>query len=337
LVAALSLLAARAGWHQSSAAAPELACEETEHDFGLVTLAQARQLKHTFRLTNAGNQPVQITAVRTTCGCTSAGHVGTVAGPGSFLEVPIEANWGAKAGRVEQAILLETSSRVTPKLLLRIRGNVQVPVALAPAAINLGTLKAGEIATRLVRVGSGTATQPVAITSVAPTNSHLSLVRTDGEGRQAPAMPLPGPVGEFALCVEAPETAEPVREDETVTFQTDHPDVPSLTLRVEFQVEPAIQASPSSVLLGRNPQGQYEPQRVTVKDPPGSAATAELLWEGPGPNPFRLHKPISDDQQQGSTCFDVSFVPAEGNPALCRAQLVLKGGKHVRRIPIVAF
>ena len=46
----------------------KITMEETDFNFGSVT--EGDVVKHTFKLKNVGNQPLLITDIRTTCGCT---------------------------------------------------------------------------------------------------------------------------------------------------------------------------------------------------------------------------------------------------------------------------
>lgn len=315
-----------------------LVCEQPVHNFGTVTLRQARDLRHAFVLTNTSQHSVQITKVNSTCGCIAAGLKDTVMAPGSSLEVPIRANWASKAGSTEQRVLLETSSRITPQMVLTVKGDVQVPVALSPGTINFGLLKEGESATRLVKVGSGTATQPVMITQVSSSNPSVSVVRADERGDRHEGVALPGPVGEFAVCVRAPMTGEPLHRSESVTFQTDHPDVPSLTLSVTFQTDPLIEAWPQSLVFTANSRKQYDPRVVKVKTPVlHEVLAAEIEWNGPGPNPFRARGLAANAGDEDNLLFEITFARAEANPSVCRARLVLKGGEHVRELQVLGF
>jgi hypothetical protein len=48
---------------------PVLTLEKTSHDFG--DIYQGDIVEHTFKFTNTGNQPLLITNIQTSCGCTT--------------------------------------------------------------------------------------------------------------------------------------------------------------------------------------------------------------------------------------------------------------------------
>lgn len=114
----------------SRGASAGLISDQILHSFGDITVAHARELEHTFVLTNTGNPPVRITAVKTSCGCTSAAVRGTVVLPHSSIQVPVKPDWTGKAGFVQEWVTLETDSRATPRLSLGLGGDVKVPVAV---------------------------------------------------------------------------------------------------------------------------------------------------------------------------------------------------------------
>ena len=68
LVAAVTLTVTLFGQVVEKVSGPVIAWEKSTHDFG--DMAQGDKVEHSFKFSNAGNEPLVITNVEVTCGCT---------------------------------------------------------------------------------------------------------------------------------------------------------------------------------------------------------------------------------------------------------------------------
>ncbi|MBM3176873.1 MAG: DUF1573 domain-containing protein [Bacteroidetes bacterium] len=66
IVIALALVAS--GFAVLAQSGPQLVWEKSVHDFGQIT--EGSQVQHTFKFTNKGKEPLILTSVQPTCGCT---------------------------------------------------------------------------------------------------------------------------------------------------------------------------------------------------------------------------------------------------------------------------
>src|SRR5210317_2099084 len=76
---------------------PVASFEEKSHDFG--DLIQGDKVNHTFEFTNTGNQPLIISNVVTTCGCTATKWPKKPVAPGKSGQIKITFNSSGKMGR----------------------------------------------------------------------------------------------------------------------------------------------------------------------------------------------------------------------------------------------
>ncbi len=97
---------------------------ETEvHDFG--TVKEGVQAEHTFKFTNIGKEPLVITNVQASCGCTTPKWTKEPVKPGESGTVTAIYNSKGRPGTFNKAITI-TSNAKTPQKVLFIKGNVEV-------------------------------------------------------------------------------------------------------------------------------------------------------------------------------------------------------------------
>lgn len=92
---------------------PVIAWEKSTYDFGDVV--QGERVEHTFKFKNAGNEPLVITNIQVTCGCTTPkGWERDPILPGESSELAISFNSSGKYGRQEKVITV-VSNAVNPE------------------------------------------------------------------------------------------------------------------------------------------------------------------------------------------------------------------------------
>lgn len=109
-------------WHGYSAHAQgELEYEFDSHDFG--TFAEGTQATYNFRVRNTGTEPVAITNVQPSCGCTTPEWTKTPLKPGEIGYIKVIYNSTGRPGPFNKSITV-TSDAATPTHILYIKGNV---------------------------------------------------------------------------------------------------------------------------------------------------------------------------------------------------------------------
>lgn len=83
--------------------------ESGTHDFG--EIAQGDKVEHTFRFKNAGNEPLIITNVQVTCGCTTPkGWARDPIQPGKSGELTIAFNTAGKFGKQNKVVTIVSNA-----------------------------------------------------------------------------------------------------------------------------------------------------------------------------------------------------------------------------------
>jgi hypothetical protein len=123
----------------SWAAAPKIVVDQENFNFGRIY--QGEKVVHTFRFQNAGDAPLNIEKVRTSCGCTAALLSSEVIAPGEKGEVGTTFDSARFRGDVIKTIYLYTDDPLKPVIQLFLRGSVKPEIVQDPERVELGLLQ----------------------------------------------------------------------------------------------------------------------------------------------------------------------------------------------------
>lgn len=87
---------------------PVMTFEKDTHDFGDIN--QGDKVKHTFTFENTGNEPLIITNVQVTCGCTATEWPRDPIAPGQTGDITIQFNSTGKIGRQNKVITIVSNA-----------------------------------------------------------------------------------------------------------------------------------------------------------------------------------------------------------------------------------
>lgn len=124
------------------AGAPLIRIDNPDHDFG--TIYRGENAEHTFIIRNAGNAPLEIKNVRSTCGCTVASIGKRNLEPRESTKLKAVFDSRPYRGEIIKNIYLYSNDTENPVQKLSIRVDVQVDLEIRPASVFLAKLKAGE-------------------------------------------------------------------------------------------------------------------------------------------------------------------------------------------------
>lgn len=100
---------------------PVMTFDTTKHDFG--DIHQGDKVQHTFTFENTGNEPLIITNVQVTCGCTASDWPRDPIAPGQESSITISFNSAGKIGMQNKVITI-VSNATNPNNRLTITTNV---------------------------------------------------------------------------------------------------------------------------------------------------------------------------------------------------------------------
>ncbi len=117
-------------------AAPALLADGQDFDFGAIM--QGESLTHTFRFQNSGDDILEISSVRTSCGCTAALLSTRRIAPGEIGELQLTFNSQGFRGKVHKTIEMTTNDPQQPLVVFNLRGTVEMEVFVSPERISWG-------------------------------------------------------------------------------------------------------------------------------------------------------------------------------------------------------
>jgi hypothetical protein len=98
-----------------------LVFDRTTHEFGVVT--DDAEVATTFRFENRGDRPLQIMAVRPSCGCTVPDFTDGIVAPGESGVIEVAFNPAGRSGSVRQDVVViadtNAADLVTQSLVIR--------------------------------------------------------------------------------------------------------------------------------------------------------------------------------------------------------------------------
>lgn len=113
--------AAQEAQEEAPVSGPKIYFAETSHEFG--DIIQGDKVEHTFTFENTGNEPLILTDVRTTCGCTAPEWPKTPVAPGASAELKVVFNSAGKMG-VQTKTITVMSNAVNSPGRVRIKTNI---------------------------------------------------------------------------------------------------------------------------------------------------------------------------------------------------------------------
>jgi hypothetical protein len=100
---------------------PEFKFEKETHDFGKIP--QGKPVSYEFKFTNTGEEPLIISNVESTCGCTVPAFTKTPVLKGQTGTITVTFNAAAVQPSFSKAVTIKSNAR-TPNKLLYIKGEV---------------------------------------------------------------------------------------------------------------------------------------------------------------------------------------------------------------------
>ena len=117
-------------------AAPALVVDSITHNFGEVV--QGSKITETFRFRNAGDEVLEISNLRSSCGCTAALLTSRRLAPGAMGELTLTFNSRGFRGPVQKRVTFSTNDPDHSSVGFILQGKVTPELMLTPERINWG-------------------------------------------------------------------------------------------------------------------------------------------------------------------------------------------------------
>ena len=213
-----------------------IAFESVDYDFGKVD--SGAMIKHDYIFTNTGDQVLEVSAVRPSCGCTAAGEWDKKVEPGKTGKIPVQFNSAGYGGQVHKTVSVSCNDSNQPNWTLNLNGTIWKLIDLAPAyaVFNLPA-ESQSNQTQTVRI-TNNGDQPVTVSDPACGNAAFKLdLKTVKEGK------------EYELQVTVIATNVSGTISAPVTLKTSSDKMPQLSLAAFAMMPPLIAVNPPQILL----------------------------------------------------------------------------------------
>lgn len=212
-----------------------LSCAEPVFRFG--KLGPDKTVPHTFVLTNASGQAVQISAVRAGCGCLATTLASNTVAPGGTVNLEVVMTLAGRKGPQRKLVFVEVNSNSAAPLRLEFEGTVVPPIVAQPEGIHFGTLaETGDVEREVVLSASEDNTFQIRNVTC-PSSQFGAVFETREAGKQ------------YVVRIRSAGPRNRGTTSASVRVETDHPAMPFLTLPVTVFVAGDIVAAPSSLML----------------------------------------------------------------------------------------
>ncbi len=245
-----------------------------EHDFG--TVARGSNTVYRFEITNHYKQPMHITGVRSSCGCTTPTIENSTIKTREKAFIVAKFNTHTFKGRHGATLTISFAPPYQAEVQVRVHGNIRGDVVFNPGAVQFGTVDQGVAKEQRVSV-TYAGRSDWQIIDITNDNNHfeVELQETSRVGGRV----------SYSLLVRLKDNlaAGYVKDQLTVITNDGRAETQRIPLFVEGRIVPEISVTPAALVLG--------------DVLPGKPITKKLIVRGKAP--FRI---LSVDC--GDDCFE---------------------------------
>jgi uncharacterized protein DUF1573 len=219
-----------------SASGPRLVVQRMERDFG--ALVQGVKVRHTFSIFNKGDEPLRISSVTNECPCFRVISLNKVLGIDGEGKITVEIDTTGMEGPLYLAPVIRSNDPGKPKSHLRVRADIQGPVALLPKShFALTTVKGDDQSVRVIVKNNRRA--PLVLKGVESTHPAFQPRMT---------VEVPGQRYRIDIALNG-KRADLGHNKGMVRIRTDAPERPELAVNLDLLVQPSVIATPETLHL----------------------------------------------------------------------------------------
>ena len=152
-------------------AAPQIQFDNQMLDLGKVV---SGQIKAVFSFKNVGDAELEITGIRTGCGCTQAKATNSRIAPGGTSAIEETYNAEDYNGLISKSIFIATNDPTHKTIMLSIKAEIVSVAKLKPERLNFGSISVNSTRTHTLMVIPGDP-KTFAISKVESQGSHVSV------------------------------------------------------------------------------------------------------------------------------------------------------------------
>lgn len=247
------------------------------YDFGEVWAGPL--LKHAFKITNQGTEPLEIRGVKPACGCTAAGESPKVIKPGETGEFPFSLKSETLNGKFSKSIDITTNEKDNSKIKLTLQGVAKQRIELSTPSISFGSLKSTDSVEKTITIKNN---------DEKPLELKLTGVNEELPYKTELIEKEPGKLYELRV-VTVPPLKEGTHNGE-VKLATNFEDKKEILVRINAVIPPRLALRPPSIVYNsrlpkypvRLTNNGDAPVKVTEASVNDERITAKVTETSPG-------------------------------------------------------
>jgi hypothetical protein len=316
-----------------SASGPLIQVDNPTYEFGKAAVGD--KVRHTYIVTNDGNETLQISNVHPSCGCTTVGDWTHNIAPGQSGQIAVQFDTSRYGGGppITKSIEVTSNAKNAPRTTLYIKGSVWKPIEVTPtvAVLSIPPDSTGEVTTTVKIVNQ--TDNPVTISDPVSANKLFTAVLKETK---------PGKEYELLITSQPPYT--PGNSPGTITVHTTLAGTPTISVPVSASVAQAIQIFPPQITLNTMPD-RWITNRVTIH----GNTTNVLVLSKPKASDSRIYVELQPTGPKGMFNLMVAFPPGyqveagkseevtleSNHPRFPLIQIPIK--QYPRRTPVAAM
>ena len=224
------------------------------HDFGSV--ARAAKTEHRFEIHNPFKQPMHLSSISASCGCTTPIIETQTIQPGETGFVLARFNTGTFSGDRKASLNLTIDQPNFMQVQLNVKGYIRTDIVINPGELNFGTVPEGEskeIEANLEYAGRS----DWKITGIQSNSTFIDATFEE-------TMRSAGRVA-YKIRAKLAPNGQSGAQSTMIMLQTNDNRLKSVPLAVTAQIQAPLSVAPNSLALGEMKPGQPIKQRILVK------------------------------------------------------------------------
>ena len=228
--------------------------DQRSHDFG--TVARSAKTEYRFPITNIYKQPMYISSVRASCGCTTPIIEKQTLQPGETGSILARFNTGTHTGQKQATLTVSINQPVFTELQLTVRGYIRSDIVFNPGEVNFGNLAEGESKTLEVGlVYAGRSDWKVLDITASEPFLKPSIVEVSRGNGQV----------QYKITADITGAAPAGVLNSQLVLQTNDNRLKQVPLAVTGQVQSKLEVNPPQLALGNLKAGESIEQRFVVR------------------------------------------------------------------------
>jgi len=228
----------------------------SEASFNAGTVWEGERVPHTFTFRNDGGSPLEITRVKTSCGCTAAKGSKDSLAPGEEGTIQVEFNTNRRHGFQSKHIYVQSNDPETPLFKLTISCYVKTAASFKPRALFFNNVTKGATPEEVLRLE--VSDRPLLITGVEGKGDFFEVILPREKWEVGPE------TSSIEIPVRILATAPLGKLSGEVVITTDHPQLPWISARVRADIRGLVEYSPRMCFFNRDDLVHKKGKIITV-------------------------------------------------------------------------